>query len=99
LDAGEDPGQALRREIREETGLDVSLVRVAGAAESVLPDRRGAYLIFEAHASSTGVTLSSEHDAFEWVEPKRLPEMRLCAQFQSFAAAYAAGHASAAATE
>jgi 8-oxo-dGTP diphosphatase len=98
LDAGEDPAQALTREIREETGLDVELTRVAGAAESELPDRKVAYLIFEARASSTGMTLSSEHDAFEWVEPKRLTEMRLCDQFRSFAAAYAAGPASRAVT-
>ncbi len=90
-DAGETLDEALLREVREETGLNVELVRVAGAAESDLPTRRVAYLIFEARAESADVTLSSEHDAFEWVERTRLAGMDMCRQFLPFAMDYAGG--------
>ena len=91
LEPGEDPGQALAREIREETGLEVELARVAGSAESELPTRRVAYLILEARATSAEVILSSEHDAWQWVEAARLPEHDLCPQFVPFARDYARG--------
>lgn len=85
LDAGENPGEALLREIREETGLDAEIARVIGAGESALPDRRVAYVLFEATTLTTNVKLSSEHDAFEWVDAARLCEHNLCPQFIDFA--------------
>ena len=89
LDPAEDPGQALLREIREETGLAVQLVRVAGATESELPNKKVAYLIFEAATPTAGVTLSSEHDAYEWTDARRLLQYDLCPQFVPLARQYA----------
>jgi 8-oxo-dGTP diphosphatase len=89
LESGEDPGQALTREIREETGLEVELLRVAGSAESELPACRVAYLILEARTTSSDVALSSEHDAWQWVEAAVLPDHDLCPQFVPFALDYA----------
>jgi len=89
LDPGERPDEALLREIREETGLQVLISRVAGAAESALPDCKVAYLFFEAAALDTEVSLSSEHDAYEWVSPGELHQYLLCPQFQAFAREYA----------
>lgn len=85
LEAGESPDEGLVREVFEETGLQVIVSRVAGAAESELPDRKVAYLLFEALAPSSAVSLSSEHDAYEWVAPGRLHDKDLCPQFRSLA--------------
>jgi 8-oxo-dGTP diphosphatase len=89
VDAGEAPDAALVREVAEETGLTIDIVRVAGAAESEAPDRKIAYLIFEASASGREVRLSSEHDGFEWVPPSRLTAYNLSSQFGSFISEFA----------
>jgi 8-oxo-dGTP diphosphatase len=69
VEAGEDVDTAVRREVREETGLDVALTGVAGAYEVVLPERRVAILCFEGTAAAAAgeVRLSHEHDRFAWV--------------------------------
>ena len=77
--------EALFREVTEETGLTISLQRVAGAAEFELPTRKIAYLIMEARLESGEVRLSSEHIDFIWVTPGELPTMDLAEQFISFA--------------
>ena len=89
VDAGEAPDAALVREVAEETGLLVDIVRVAGAAESEAPDRKIAYLIFEANTLASEVRLSSEHDGFEWVPPSRLAGYDLRGQFGSFISEFA----------
>lgn len=91
VDAGEAFESALRREVREEAGLEVSLEQVLGAAQSDLPDRRVAYLILEASLASGEVCLSNEHTEYLWVERASLAKMDLCPQFKAFAAAYARG--------
>ena len=89
VDAGEAFDVALLREVVEELGLTVSLERVAGAAESVLPDRHVAYIIMEGRRLSGEVRLSGEHDAYAWVERSRLSEMDVCDQFRPLLAACA----------
>ena len=89
VDAGEAPDAALVREVAEETGLTVDIVRVAGAAESETPERKIAYLIFETNARAPEVRLSSEHNGFEWVPPSRLAGYDLCGQFGSFISEFA----------
>ncbi len=83
VDAGEDFDEALLREVAEETGLGISLDRVAGAAESDLPERTVAYLVMEGRRLSGEVRLSSEHDDFAWVPPGDLPTMDVCPQFRA----------------
>jgi 8-oxo-dGTP diphosphatase len=89
LEAGERPDEGLVREIQEETGLSVTVAKVAGAAESELPDRKVAYLFFEALANEENVRLSDEHDAYEWVTPGRLADKELCPQYRTLARGYA----------
>lgn len=88
LDPGEGFEEALIRETAEETGLRIALRRVAGAAESEMPDARVAYLIMEASAEPSDVRLSDEHDDHAWVTMSELPEMDLAEQFRRFAAEY-----------
>lgn len=88
LEVGEDFDAGLLREVAEETGLTISLARVAGAAESELPDRRVAYLILEGRLQDGQVRLSSEHDDYAWVTLEELPGTGLAEQFRPFALAY-----------
>ncbi|MDE3090869.1 MAG: NUDIX domain-containing protein, partial [Chloroflexota bacterium] len=85
---GEKFDEALLREAAEETGLTISLQRVAGAAESEMPTRKVAYLIMEARLESGQVHLSSEHDDYAWITIEELSRMDLAEQFQSFARIY-----------
>ena len=60
VDAGEALDQAARREVLEETGLEIEIGRVLGAAESESPANRIAYLILEGRVLSGEVRLSEE---------------------------------------
>jgi 8-oxo-dGTP diphosphatase len=88
LDPSERVDQALCREVAEETGLTISVRRVAGVAQSELRDRTVVYLILEAHWESGQVRLSEEHDDSVWVAPSELSHMDLAEQFRAFAHAY-----------
>jgi 8-oxo-dGTP diphosphatase len=87
-ESGETFTEALLREVKEETGLTISLERVAGAAESELPTRKVAYLIMEGRWVSGEVHLSNEHDAFAWVSPEDVLKMEFSDQFQEFIQRY-----------
>ena len=89
VDAGEAFDAAILREVREETGLEIVLERVVGAAQSDLPERRVAYLILKAALSSGEVHLSDEHTEFLWANQAALPQMDLCPQFKAITADYA----------
>jgi 8-oxo-dGTP diphosphatase len=90
-DAGEEFEAAVRREVAEETGLSIELGRVVGAGESVLPDRRVAYLFLEGKPVAGTVTLSAEHTAFAWVPRRELARYDLAPQFRAVAETFAAG--------
>lgn len=83
-----DPGEALdaaaKREVLEETGLEITIGRVLGTAESESPGKRIAYLILEGTATSDEVRLSEEHDEFAWLEPMELRDIDLVSQFHAF---------------
>ncbi|NLH99769.1 MAG: NUDIX domain-containing protein [Chthonomonadales bacterium] len=81
LDPGELFDDAFRREVREETGLDVEIVGVAGARDWVIPSRRVVYLILRASADSDDVCLSDEHVAFAWVRAEDLSDYAIAPQF------------------
>jgi 8-oxo-dGTP diphosphatase len=88
IDPGESFDDGLLREVLEETGLVISLERVAGCAESELPERKVAYLILEGRVLGGQLRLSDEHDAFDWVPVAELSRIALAPQFREFAAEY-----------
>lgn len=84
-DNGERFDEALVREIKEETGLTVTLSKVLGAAESQMADRRIAYIIMEALAQEGEVRLSEEHEEYKWIKVEEIYLLDLCPQFVEFA--------------
>jgi len=79
------PGQAfdesLRREIREETGLEVELGRpfYVGEWRPVVKGESWQVVatFFECQASTNTVQLSEDHDAYEWIDPKKNQDFNL----------------------
>src|SRR3974377_1415767 len=80
VEHGESLHQALKREVSEETGLDIDIVGFAGWRE-VLPGNTGGghYVImsFAARWASREVTLNDEHDDFQWLQPGNFGDLRL----------------------
>lgn len=72
VDDGETFDAALLREVREETGLEIRLDRVAGAAQSELPERCIAYIILEGNtslglcASAASTTITNGSNPPQW---------------------------------
>lgn len=87
-----DPGESfdvtLTREVREETGLRIQILRPFETAMSDLPDRQVVYLVMLAQTKSGRVRLSKEHDAFQWVLPSDFEEVDFSPQFRSVARHY-----------
>lgn len=77
VDPGEDFAMAAIREAKEETGLDVELTAVAGVAQFEMPKALVAMLCMEARITGGELTLSDEHDAFQWVALSKLHEIDL----------------------
>ena len=88
-----EPGEtfdvALRREVREETGLDIELRNVVGAFGFELAEVRVAMLCMEAEPIGGVLCLSEEHDEFAWVSIGELANWKLTAGLKEMAAAYA----------
>ena len=70
----EEPEEALRREVKEETGLDIEIVKPL----AVFHDYRGKrtaenellIITYWCKAQSNRVVLSNEHSAYQWVSPQ-----------------------------
>ena len=76
-DPGEDLAVALRRELREEAGLEVELLGLAGASEFDMPVARIVLICLFARPTGGELRLSPEHDAFEWVTLKDLAQRKV----------------------
>lgn len=84
VDPGEDFAEALLREIAEETDLDVSINRLAGAVEWEMPAVRVVCVIMECSLLTGEVCLSDEHEGFAWMDRAQIPDMDVCEHFRSF---------------
>lgn len=71
LNAGEQPWEALARELHEETGLHIQSSRLEGAV--IVPANNGDPTLvmgYMATAAPGEVKLSWEHEAYQWVQPQ-----------------------------
>lgn len=85
VEFGESLHSALKREVDEETGLDIDIVGLAGWRE-VLPSVGGGghYLImsFAARWTAREPVLNDELDDFRWLLPDGLGELKLTGGLQ-----------------
>ena len=80
---GETVADAARREVREETGLEVEVLGLVDVIDSINPDAKGAvqyhYTLVDFMARPIGGTLKSGGDAMDaqWIAYDALPELSL----------------------
>ena len=70
IDRGERAPEALHREVREETGLDVAVETPVYTAVKKRKKKRGKFFVYyRATTNSRRVSLSAEHDDHRWLAP------------------------------
>lgn len=81
IEVGEPMFDGLQREVREETSLQIKIGRILYAGEwfPVIRTHRHhiVAMFFMCTSTSKAVRLSSEHDAFQWINPKDHERYRL----------------------
>jgi 8-oxo-dGTP diphosphatase len=77
LDPGEEFADGLRREVREEAGLEIELTALAGATQFEMPAGSVILLCLEARPLTTVVRLSREHDDFAWLPLEEVAQRNL----------------------
>ncbi len=74
IEAGENFEEALRREVREETGLEVEIENplYVGEWRPVIRDvpHQIVGTFFVCRPKSDKIVLSTEHDDYQWIDPK-----------------------------
>ncbi|MCC7570201.1 NUDIX domain-containing protein [Candidatus Micrarchaeota archaeon] len=69
LEPGEDPIEGLKREIKEETGLEIEVVTSLGIKYFQRDDGQKIFLInFLCRSLKIEFKLGNEHDEIEWIE-------------------------------
>jgi 8-oxo-dGTP pyrophosphatase MutT (NUDIX family) len=72
LGAGEDADEGVKREIVEETGLDIDLGKPVHAIAWRNDDDNGRFgVYYYATVAERSVSLSHEHVEYEWLPPRR----------------------------
>lgn len=76
LSRGESPCQGLRREIHEETGLDIAIADIVKANSWVNTAGEGRFAVhFRCEPTAESVTLSDEHIDSAWVRPEEVENL------------------------
>ena len=83
LETGETLEDGLRREVREETGLEVKVSRLFEVFERIMPDEKGRseyhYVLLDYLCRANGGTLAAGDDVsrVEWVDERSLEKHRI----------------------
>ncbi|MCL4545706.1 MAG: NUDIX domain-containing protein [Chloroflexi bacterium] len=75
LEAGETADEGVVREVFEETGLNVEVVRLVGVYSK--PQAHEIVLLFECREVGGALHCTDESQAFQWVSPTTLPPQTL----------------------
>ena len=79
VEKGEEPGDAVSREIQEETGivLDKTNLKVLYTTTNLLHGRSFPTMLYVAHVEDTApeIRISWEHQSYEWAPLSKLPEV------------------------
>lgn len=81
VEPGESFVDAVIREMKEETGLDIMNPRLVGVKQFPIKDGRYVVLLFKAIEFS-GTVISSDEGQMEWVESNRLSEINTVDDFE-----------------
>ena len=69
LNIGEDPFEGLKRETKEETNLDIEIIKPLNVRHFTRDDKQVITLIiFLCKPSSKNIKLSEEHTAYDWID-------------------------------
>ncbi|MBQ6973649.1 MAG: 8-oxo-dGTP diphosphatase [Oscillospiraceae bacterium] len=80
VEPGESFVDAVVREMKEETGLDIKNPRLVGVKQ--FPIKEGRYVVFLFKTTDySGTVVSSDEGQMEWVECSRLPEINTVDDF------------------
>lgn len=74
LEYGETPHEALIRELREETGLDIKILKPVYTFTAIRPDYQTVGIGFLSIPTNNHVTISEEHTDFKFVETSELKQ-------------------------
>lgn len=81
LRKNENPREALRREVKEELGLDINAAELIRVSRSTLKAKGVTYLalriIFLVKVKTKKIILSHEHTDYKWVKPSEIVRFKL----------------------
>jgi len=81
LEAGENPEKGLEREVLEETGLKVDVIKPVSVFHEILNGRGNVFIAHICKKVSGEVRLSHEHTEFKWVTKEELSKIKMCENF------------------
>jgi 8-oxo-dGTP diphosphatase len=84
VEPGESFDQAMIREIKEETNLNISLRRAVGIAQQDLPHIHSVHVIMTVDVDSGDLKISDEHTDYRWASLEEIKSLTLSNWFESF---------------
>jgi 8-oxo-dGTP diphosphatase len=77
LEKDEDPQVGIKREVKEETNLDVEPIKIEGVYEMVVNDTDCKFTVYSARLVSGDVKLSSEHAEHRWADKNEILSLKV----------------------